>query len=87
MEPALGITAACIATFRPLFKHSGFGWASDHSRPTEMGEPSQGMNCGRTKSQGARSGEGDICIPLNTPQQVYSVNDLNGSEHGLCRGD
>ncbi|KAH7021982.1 hypothetical protein EDB80DRAFT_628547 [Ilyonectria destructans] len=87
MEPALGITAACIATFRPLFKHSGFGWASDHSDPTEMGEPSQAMNCGRTKSQDARGGEGDICIPLNTLQQVYSVNDLNGSEHEMYRVD
>ncbi|KAL9942757.1 hypothetical protein ACHAQF_006682 [Verticillium nonalfalfae] len=28
MEPALGITAACVATFRPLFKNWGFGWSS-----------------------------------------------------------
>ncbi|KAG7142001.1 hypothetical protein HYQ45_018794 [Verticillium longisporum] len=26
MEPALGIIAACTATFRPLFKNWGFGW-------------------------------------------------------------
>lgn len=28
MEPALGIIAACVATFRPLFKNWGFGWTS-----------------------------------------------------------
>jgi hypothetical protein len=28
MEPALGIIAACVATFRPLFKGWGFGWTS-----------------------------------------------------------
>ncbi|KAF3344851.1 hypothetical protein BJF96_g8484 [Verticillium dahliae] len=28
MEPALGIIAACTATFRPLFKNWGFGWTS-----------------------------------------------------------
>ncbi|KAM0330486.1 hypothetical protein ACHAQA_003430 [Verticillium albo-atrum] len=28
MEPALGIIAACVATFRPLFKNWGFGWSS-----------------------------------------------------------
>lgn len=87
MEPALGIMAACIATFRPLFKHSGFGWGSDHSAPTEMGEPSQAMNCGRTKSQGARRGEGDICVLPNTSQRLYSIDDVNGSEYELCRVD
>lgn len=28
MEPALGIIAACVATFRPLLKSWGFGWGS-----------------------------------------------------------
>lgn len=28
MEPAFGIIAACMATFRPLFKNWGFGWTS-----------------------------------------------------------
>lgn len=28
MEPALGIIAACVATFRPLFRGWGFGWTS-----------------------------------------------------------
>jgi len=28
MEPALGIIAACVATYRPLFKTWGFGWGS-----------------------------------------------------------
>ncbi|KAM0287677.1 hypothetical protein ACHAQH_000206 [Verticillium albo-atrum] len=31
MEPALGIIAACTATFRPLFKNWGFGWTSKRS--------------------------------------------------------
>lgn len=28
LEPALGIIAACITTYRPLFKNWGFGWNS-----------------------------------------------------------
>jgi hypothetical protein len=26
IEPAVGIIAACVTTFRPLVKHLGFGW-------------------------------------------------------------
>ncbi|KAM0276287.1 hypothetical protein ACHAQH_006917 [Verticillium albo-atrum] len=37
MEPALGITAACVATFRPLFKNWGFGWSSNNAYPSASG--------------------------------------------------
>ncbi|KAG7105258.1 hypothetical protein HYQ44_016570 [Verticillium longisporum] len=46
MEPALGITAACVATFRPLFKNWGFGWSSygnnnnNYSHHRKSGYPS-----------------------------------------------
>ena len=33
MEPALGIIAACVATFRPLFRSWGFGWTTTKTAP------------------------------------------------------
>ncbi|KAH7123461.1 integral membrane protein [Dactylonectria estremocensis] len=87
MEPALGIIAACIATFRPLFKHRGFGWSSENEgyvvnpsqshratgqwHPPTEGQPNATL---RIMSLAATSGR-------NRNPDEESI----GSEYELCR--
>ena len=78
MEPALGITASCAATFRPLFKGCGFGWKSSrqHSvgyqlreqRPRDVFKPV-------TDTQRAESGPG-FDVPKDDGARYGSEREL-----------
>ena len=78
MEAALGITASCVATFRPLFKSCGFGW---HSRKRDRSshyqlqqEPRDGFS--RT-TKPTTAGFGPASDIIN------DKSDHDGSEHEL----
>ncbi|KAH6689028.1 integral membrane protein [Plectosphaerella plurivora] len=71
MEPALGIIAACLATYRPLFKNWGFGWtANKRSRSPSSKDISKG-----TGSSGSTSGKRSSFLPWrNSAVKELNIN-------------
>jgi hypothetical protein len=74
MEPALGIIAACVASFRPLFRSWGFGVRSTNAYPSGHIQLSNAKNTGRLwdTSQCA----------YDAPQSIYR----HYSRHGVSDG-
>lgn len=83
MEPALGIIAACLATFRPLFKNWGFGWtANKRSR-----SPSKSLGK-ETGSSGSTSGKRSSFAPWrNSKATSLNVEAANAANRNDARAE
>jgi hypothetical protein len=79
MEPALGIMAACIATYRPLFKTWGFGWGS--TRRTTDAHNNYSLSRRRT-GHWALSSERDLNEHSDDPRrQTFEGSDVSAEGH------
>lgn len=80
MEPAFGIIAACLATFRPLFKNFGFGWTnSKHSRSNSK------STGGGSNSNSSSSGKRSSYVPWKVASGKQLSLDLSAATHHDAR--
>jgi hypothetical protein len=80
MEPAFGIIAACIPTFRPLFKTWGFGWTKSQLSRSRPGSLAYRVSKRYTNRFSFQPKEGGLqeSSPIFEPimQEVYIRNSL-----------
>lgn len=82
MEPALGIIAACLATYRPLFKNWGFGWTSN--KRSRSPSKSLGKDTG---SSGSTSGKRSSFIPWRQSKAKSLSVDAAAANNSNPRAD